>query len=111
LNYTGYLNLPAQQIDIETHAADPQGSPVNGKFLASGYLSSPQWQASLHLHDLPARSALLPRLGAGIGHRHAIASRRNVPAIGSDAARHAGYAPARIPATTRSPSDRTAATG
>jgi hypothetical protein len=58
LNYTGFLNVPAQQIDIETHAADPQGSPVNGKFIASDYLSSPKWQASLSLHDLPAGGLL-----------------------------------------------------
>ncbi len=58
LNYTGFLNVPAQQIDIETHSADPQGSPVNGKFVASGYLSAPKWQASLNLHDLPAGGLL-----------------------------------------------------
>jgi hypothetical protein len=58
LNYTGFLNLPAQQIDIETHSADPQGSPVNGKFVASDYLSAPKWQASLHLQDLPAGGLL-----------------------------------------------------
>jgi hypothetical protein len=58
LNYTGFLNVPAQQIDIETRAADPQGSPVNGKFVASDYLSSPKWQASLSLHDLPAGGLL-----------------------------------------------------
>jgi hypothetical protein len=58
LNYTGLFNVPAQQIDIETHAADPQGSPVNGKFVASDYLSSPKWQASLNLHDLPASGLL-----------------------------------------------------
>jgi hypothetical protein len=56
-----------------------------------------------------APSSLLPRpLPLA---RHATASRRSVVAIGSDAARHEGYTPARMPLTTSSPSDRHAADG
>jgi AsmA protein len=58
LNYTGYLNLRAQQIRIETKAADAQATPVTGKFVASDYLSSPKWEASLSFRDLPASSLL-----------------------------------------------------
>ncbi len=58
LNYTGFLNVPAQQLDIETRAGDVQGSPVNGKFVASDYLTTPKWEASLNFHDLQAAALL-----------------------------------------------------
>lgn len=54
LAYAGLLNLPGQQLEIETRAGDAQGTPVNGRFVASNYLTSPKWKASLSFHDLPA---------------------------------------------------------
>lgn len=54
LNYTGYVNLPGQHVEIETKPGDVQGTPVNGKFVASNYLTAARWQASLTLRDVPA---------------------------------------------------------
>jgi hypothetical protein len=58
LNYAGSLNVPAQQLDIETRSAGKQDSPVNGKFTASGYLTEPKWQATLKLNDVAAGDLL-----------------------------------------------------
>ncbi|MBV8820038.1 MAG: AsmA family protein, partial [Acidobacteriaceae bacterium] len=54
LNYAGFLDVPAQKLDIETRSPGQHTSPVNGKLIASDYLTSPQWQATLTLDDLPA---------------------------------------------------------
>jgi hypothetical protein len=58
LNYTGFWDVPAQKLDIETRSPAQQVSPVNGKFVASDYLTAPQWEASLSLKDLPAADLL-----------------------------------------------------
>jgi hypothetical protein len=53
LNYNGFLNVPGQQVEIATRAADEQGSPVNMRFSASNYQTAPKWNVSLTLHDMP----------------------------------------------------------
>ena len=58
LDYTGFVNVPGQQVEIETRPGDAQGTPVNGKFQASNYLTAPRWKASLSLHDLPVAGLL-----------------------------------------------------
>ena len=58
LNYAGLLNVPGQQVNIETRSTDPQGSPIEGTFAATDYLTSPQWRAVFRFHDLPAASLL-----------------------------------------------------
>jgi AsmA-like protein len=58
LNYRGYLDLRAHQLEVETLTSEGQPTPVAVKLLLSDYLSAPKWIASCAFHDLPAASLL-----------------------------------------------------
>lgn len=58
LKYGGFLEVRNQRIEINTSAPDNQNAPVTVKFVASNYLTAPEWTASMVLHQLSAGSLL-----------------------------------------------------
>jgi len=55
LNLRGSLNVPGQQLELETTPAR-QPLPVSVKFRANNYLSTPKWAAYVTIQDLAAAS-------------------------------------------------------
>ncbi|HTR39854.1 MAG TPA: AsmA family protein [Bryobacteraceae bacterium] len=56
LNYRGYLNLNAHELQLETVAASAPAPPVAIRFRLADYLTAPKWAAGFTFHDLPAAS-------------------------------------------------------
>ncbi len=54
LAFEGKLDLPGQNIDLETTAAPGQTAPVTLRFAAANFLLSPRWSVTAALRDLPA---------------------------------------------------------
>ncbi len=52
--FQGKLDLPGQNLELETSAAPGQTTPVTLRFSAANYLLAPRWSITAALRDLPA---------------------------------------------------------
>ncbi len=118
LDVRGRLNLPGQDLEIESGSVNGAALPLAVRLHASNYLSQPRWAASLQLESFSAGSAAgtgaaygpggSAQAGTGRrgGWRHRLL-RRGQPAGRTGAARRGGHHPGCAAAHARSGQYRT----